>query len=39
MLDVIECFKQPGNVLRVGKMVKKQDQLFNDPGVTPPTSV
>lgn len=39
MLDVIECFKQPGNVLRVGEMVEKQDQLFYDRGVTPPTSV
>lgn len=38
-LDVIECFEQPGKVLRVGEMVEKQEQLYYDLGVAPPSSL
>jgi hypothetical protein len=38
-LDVIECFEQPGKVLRVGEIVEKQEQLYYDLGVTPPSSL
>ena len=38
-LDVIECFEQPGKVLRVGEMVEKQEQLYYDLGVAPPGSL
>ena len=38
-LDVIECFEQPGKVLRVGEMVEKQEQLYYDLGVSPPGSL
>ncbi len=38
-LDVIECFEQPGKVLRVGEMVEKQEQLYFDLGVAPPSSL
>lgn len=32
-------FEQPGKVLRVGEMVEKQEQLFYDLGVAPPSSL
>ena len=38
-LDVIECFEQPGKVLRVGEMVEKQEQLFYELGINPPSSL
>lgn len=38
-LDVIECFEQPGRSLRVGEMLEKQTQLYQDLGVKPPTSL
>lgn len=38
-LDVIECFEQPGKVLRVGEMVEKQEQVYYDLGVAPPASL
>ncbi|GAB6285919.1 MAG: hypothetical protein STSR0009_21200 [Methanoregula sp.] len=36
-LDVIECFEQPGKSLRVGEIIDKQEQLYYDLGVIPPT--
>ncbi|MFA5294711.1 MAG: hypothetical protein WC382_04265 [Methanoregulaceae archaeon] len=38
-LDVIECFEQPGRSLRVGEILDKQEQLYYDLGVVPPTSL
>lgn len=38
-LDVIECFEQPGKTLRVGEIREKQEQLYDDLGVVPPTSL
>ncbi|WP_373840355.1 hypothetical protein [Methanospirillum sp.] len=38
-LDIIECFKQPGKVLRVGEMVEKQERLYYDLEVDPPASL
>jgi len=38
-LDVIECFEQPGRSLRVGEVLEKQEQLYHDLGVVPPTSL
>ena len=38
-LDIIECFEQPGKVLRVGEMVEKQEWLYYDLGVDPPASL
>jgi len=38
-LDVIECFVQPGKSLRVGEIIDKQEQLYYDLGVIPPTSL
>ena len=35
-LDVIECFENPGNKLRVGEVLSKQKQLYLDLGVDPP---
>nr|WP_301665445.1 hypothetical protein [Methanoculleus sp. FWC-SCC1] len=37
-LDLIECFEQPGKALRGGEMLDAQQQLYQDLGVTPPTS-
>ena len=36
-LDVIECFENPGDKLRVGEVLSKQSQLYLDLGVSPPT--
>ena len=36
-LDVIECFENPGDKLRVGEVLPKQHQLYLDLGVNPPT--
>ncbi len=37
-LDVIECFEHPGQDLRLGEILKKQNQLYLDLGVVPPSS-
>lgn len=34
-LDVIECFQQPGKALILGEVLKKQEQIYRDLGVTP----
>ena len=34
-LDVIECYEAPGTALTVGEVLKKQEQLYSDLGVTP----
>ena len=31
------CFENPGDKLRVGEVLSKQNQLYLDLGVTPPT--
>ena len=36
-LDVIECFENPGDKLRVGEVLSKQSQLYLNLGVNPPT--
>lgn len=38
-LDVIECFEQPGQAVRVGEILEKQKQLYSDLGIKPPTSL
>ena len=38
-LDIIECFEQPGKVLRIGEIIKKQEQIYYDLGVAPPSSL
>ncbi len=38
-LDVIECFENLGQELRVGEVLEKQKSLYVDLGVTPPTSL
>lgn len=38
-LDVIECFEQSGQKLRVGELLEKQKTLYTDLGVTPPSSL
>ena len=35
-LDVIECFENPGDALRVGEVLKKQHDLYIGLGVEPP---
>ena len=35
-LDVIECFENPGDKLRVGEVLSKQRQLYLDLGINPP---
>lgn len=35
-LDVIECFENPGEKLRVGEILSKQQQLYQVLGVAPP---
>lgn len=37
-LDVIECFEQPGQELRVGEVLEKQKELFKTLGIEPPNS-
>lgn len=34
-LDVIECFTEPGKSLIHGEVLKKQEQIYRDLGVTP----
>ena len=38
-LDVIECFEIPGEKLQVGEMTKRQAELYQKLGVTPPVSL
>jgi len=38
-LDVIECFENPGQELRVGEVLEKQKTLYTDLGVAPPASL
>lgn len=38
-LDVIECFENPGQTLRVGELLEKQRDLYVKLGVEPPTSL
>ena len=35
-LDIIECFEYPGYDLRVGEVLKKQKQIYEALGITPP---
>ncbi len=37
VFDVIECFEQPGRRPRIGEMTKKQLELYEAVGVTPPS--
>jgi len=34
-LDVIECFTEPGKAPIVGEVLKKQEQIYRELGVTP----
>ncbi len=38
-LDVIECFEEPGQKLRVGEILEKQRQIYESLGVSPPSSL
>ena len=38
-LEVIECFVNPGQKLRVGEVLEKQKTLYADLGIAPPTSL
>lgn len=38
-MDVIETFKNPGSVLRVGEVTKKKSHLYNTLGVVAPTTL
>ncbi len=38
-LDVIECFESPGQKLRVGELLEKQNNLYHSLGVNPPSSL
>lgn len=38
-LDVIECYEQPGQALRVGEILEKQKNLYSELGVEPPPSL
>lgn len=37
--NVIECFEQPGRDLRVGKVTKRQIELYEAMEIAPPTSL
>lgn len=37
-LDVIECFENPGQEIRVGELLNKQKNLYIKLGVKPPAS-
>ena len=34
-LDIIECFTEPGKAPIYGEVLKKQEQIYRDLGVTP----
>ena len=38
-LDVIECFEEPGQKLRVGELLEKQKEIYNCLDVAPPSSL
>jgi transposase len=38
-LDVIECFEEPHQKLRLGEMLEKQIALYNNLGIDPPASL
>jgi transposase len=38
-LDVIECFEEPHQKLRLGEILEKQIALYNNLGIDPPTSL
>jgi transposase len=38
-LDVIECFEAPGQQLRVGELLEKQEEIYHALGVDPPASL
>jgi transposase len=38
-LDIIECFKEPGQKLRVGELLENQKEIYKCLDVTPPSSV
>ena len=37
--DIIECFEQPGHILRVGEVTKRQTELYKTMEIAPPTSL
>lgn len=38
-LDVIECFEEPGQELRIGEILEKQKEIYESLGVAPPSSL
>ena len=38
-LDVIECFEAPGQKLRIGELLEKQKEIYENLGVAPPSSL
>lgn len=38
-LDVIECFEEPGQKLRIGELLEKQKEIYNSLDVVPPSSL
>ncbi|MCX6055304.1 MAG: transposase [Chloroflexi bacterium] len=38
-LDIIECFEQPGNKIRIGEITKNQEEHYHKFGVKPPTTL
>lgn len=38
-LDVIECFEDPGQKLRIGELLEKQKEIYINLDITPPTSL
>jgi transposase len=37
--DIIECFEQPGAQIRIGEVTKRQKELYEKIGISPPTSL
>lgn len=37
--DIIECFEQPGAQIRIGEVTKRQAELYEKMGISPPTSL
>ena len=37
--DIIECFEQPGARLRIGEVTKRQVALYEQFGISDPTSL
>lgn len=38
-LDVIECFEEPGQSLRVSELLEKQKEIYKSMAVEPPASL